>query len=222
MKKERYLKKRYQNKIVASLLSKIILLAIYVIVLTGCAMDAQEMQPMIVEKPQYPAKVEAADLQPGLAVLYFYDFYRYINEMPTGEKIKQKGKPGPPILQLNHQFKDGKVFDSGESRGVGMVMTGYFHLGEPGEYAFQALSNDGFELYINDNLLISDPRVHRDRLSDPGILTVAQGGWFPVMIKYYQRKGTAALKLYWQPPGAGSFVIIPANVYGHLTDSEKQ
>ena len=198
-----------------SVLLKFMVLALVVPLLWGCAKTVQEKKKLIVQQPQYPVEVQLEQLKPGLSVLYFYDLYRHINQMPQGEKIAKKGKPGPPVLQLNHRFKKGKVFDSGENRGVGMVMSGFFHLEQPGQYAFQARSNDGFELYINDNLLISDPDVHGDKLSDIGQLTAAKGGWFPVVIKYYQRKGTATIELYWQPPGAASFVIVPSQVYAH-------
>lgn len=207
--------KRISKKAFSALL-KIMFLALVVPILWGCAKTVEEKKPLIVQQPQFPAEVQSAQLKPGLSVLYFYDFYRHINQMPQGEKIARKGKPGPPILQLNHRFKKGKVFDSGDNRGVGIVMSGFFHLEQPGQYVFQAKSNDGFELYINDNLIISDPDVHGDKLSNPGQLTVAKGGWFPVTIKYYQRKGTATLELYWHPPGAASLAIVPAQVYAHL------
>lgn len=187
--------------------------------LWGCAGIKHEKEPLIVPQSQYPAAIDSEQLRSGLSTLYFYEFYRYMYQMPTGEKIIEKGIPGPPVLQLNHRFGRKKVFDSGVNKGVGMVMRGYLYLEQPGPYAFQARSNDGFELYVNDNLLISDPEVHGDKLSDPGRMTVAEGGWFPVMIKYFQRKGTATLELYWQPPGAESFVIIPAEVYAHRSGS---
>lgn len=206
---------KHRSKKTFSVFLKFMVLALVVTILWGCAKTVQEKKHLIVQQPLSPVEVRQEQLEPGLSVLYFYDFYRHINQMPQGDKIAKKGKPGPPVLQLNHRFKKGKVFDSGENRGVGMVMSGYFYLEQPGQYVFQARSNDGFELYVNDNLLISDPDVHGDKLSDTGQLTAAKGGWFPVVIKYYQRKGTATLELYWQPPGADSLVIVPAQVYAH-------
>lgn len=211
-------KERIKRKTVSALV-KITAPVLIVAILWGCAGLKHQREPLIVQQPQYPEAVEPTRLQPGLATLYFYEFYRYMYQMPKGEKIYEKGKPGPPVLQLNHRFGRNEVFDSGVNKGVGMVMTGYFHLEKPGNYIFQARSNDGFELYVNDNLLISDPAVHGDKYSEPGQMTVAEGGWFPVMIKYFQRKGTATLELFWQPPGSGSFVIIPAEVYAHKPGS---
>jgi hypothetical protein len=203
-----------------SIIQSIAVMTLLPLFFWGCGLK-HEKEPLIVDTPQYPAAIETEQLQPGLAVLYFYELYRYMYQMPEGEKIYRKSKPGPPILQLNHSFGKEEVFDSGTNRGVGMVMTGFLHLEKPGEYGFQAMSNDGFELYINNHLLISDPEVHSDRFSEPGRMTVAEGGWFPVMIKYFQRKGTATLKLYWQPPGSQSFAVIPAEAYAHPEKPEK-
>ena len=37
-----------------------------------------------------------------------------------------------------------------------------------------------------------------------------------VIVEYFQRKGTAAIMLYWQPPGSSDLSIIPAKAYGHI------
>ena len=183
----------------------------------GCA-NQMETPPslQVVQDPQYPAEIRSGELEPGLAVYYFLEFYRDTSQMLKNEELVRKmGKPGPPITQLNHRFEGGRVFDSGEDKGVGMIMYGFFHLSEPGDYTFQAYSNDGFELSVNTHLIVVDPAVHKSRLSDRGRITVARGGWFPVEIRYFQRKGTAALELYWQPPGAADFSIVPPEVYAH-------
>ena len=51
---------------------------------------------------------KAATLKPGLSVLYLYKFIRDLDFMPSSDTVRKKGKPGPPILILNHQFNDGK------------------------------------------------------------------------------------------------------------------
>lgn len=199
----------------------LLLLAAVPFLFPGCA-QKEETPPslLVLQDPQYPAEIRSEELQPGLAPYYFLELYRNIGQMLKNEELVRKmGKPGPPIAQLNHRFGSGKVFDSGEEKGVGVIMYGYFYLPEPGDYVFQAFTNDGFELYVNSHLLVTDPGVHKGRLSDRGLITIARGGWFPVTIRYFQRKGTAALQLYWQPPGAGEFSIVPREVYGHRPDT---
>ena len=85
----------------------------------------------------------------------------------------------------------------------------------PGTYRFQAMSNDGLRVTVNNKRVIFDPPVHSDRLSETGEVIIANPNWYPIAVKYYQRKGSARLELYWQPPGAKVFEIIPADAYGH-------
>lgn len=184
--------------------------------LVGCAKKAPVRQQY-----QTPAAVTAMELSPGLAVFYFEKFYRKTGQMPSLLEAKSQGRPGKALIQLDHKFaQDGLVFDSGKSVGVGMVLAGYLHLAESGEYRFQAMANDGIEFSLDGNILFEDPTVHGDRLSPVGIANIEKGGWYPIIIRYFQRKGTATLKLYWQPPGATEFSIIPAEIYAHHTTRE--
>lgn len=160
---------------------------------------------------------EVARLQPGLLPLYFYNFFaRNVRMLPKGEKAERKGEAGEPILEINHQFGRGEVFDSGTSRGVGVRMNGALNFPTPGTYVLQTLSNDGVDIYLNNKRVLADPTQHSDQFSAQSYLNVAVAGWYPIQIDYFQRKGTAALKLYWKTPGSKEKVIVPAEAYGHL------
>lgn len=161
--------------------------------------------------PQPPAEA----LQPGLSVFYIFDFFRDIDEMPAMEAGRRRGKPGQPIPNLNHQFDKGPVFDSGKNRGVGVYLEGFIRFSQPGSYRFTARSNDGIRIFINDRMLINDPDVHGDRLSNRGIVEIKEPGWYGLRMQYFQRKGSAMLKLYWEIPGANARAIVPAEVLAH-------
>ncbi len=168
-----------------------------------------------------PKKSQAFDeshLKSGLATLYFFDFYNHIDEMPGGRAAFIQGKPGKPILVIDHDFGDGPVFDSDRSRGVGIQMMGRLHFERAGQYALRARSNDGIRVIVDDQTLINDPDKHAARLSPPGTIDIDQPGWYPVLIRYFQRKGTAALGLHWKTPGTDAFVPIPAAAYAHTGD----
>lgn len=186
--------------------------------LIGCVQTETQTLPLKSGKQDgLPVDVHGENLKQGLAVIYYHDKFNHIDDMPKSEKsIAKYGRPGQPILLLDNQFGKGQVFDSGKRQEVGMLMRGYLHLDRPGKYLFQALSNDGFQLFIDGNLIVSDPGMHGDRLSEPGQFNVVRGGAFPVEIKYFQKKGTAALKLFWQPAGASFYSIVPSGVYSHL------
>ncbi|MBU0946148.1 MAG: hypothetical protein KJ804_17195 [Proteobacteria bacterium] len=200
----------------ATSISRICLMILILSSLAGCAPQA-----LLRQQFSLPAAVTVAELSPGLAVFYLDKFYRRVGEMPTLLEAQSQGRPGKPISQLNHQFSPGGlVFDSGAAKGVGMLLAGCLHLAKPGEYRFQALANDGIEFSLGGNLLFEDPLVHSDRLSPVGIADVGAGGWYPILIRYFQRKGSATLKLYWQPPGATEFSIIPPEIYAHQETGE--
>lgn len=161
-------------------------------------------------------------LAPGLQVLYFNGMFKNVRQIPDGERLLfEKGRPGEPISIINHQFGVNEVFDSGRNRGVGVQMKGYLHLDQQGRYEFQALSNDGVEVIIDGNTILIDFDVHSDRLSEVGTLSVEESGWRSLMVKYFQRKGTAALTIYWKPPGKDEFEVIPEWAYAHLPNDFK-
>ncbi len=164
-----------------------------------------------------PAQIAAGQLKPGLASWYYLDFFeRDLRLLPKSSYSKYPSFSGKPILQLDHQFGEGNIFDSGTNRGVGMRMNGYIQFPEAGRYEMQALSNDGLILYLSSILAINDPEQHADRLSNIAYVDVKTPGWYEVVIEYFQRKGTAALKLMWKSPGSAEFVPLPQSAYAHL------
>ena len=84
-----------------------------------------------------------------------------------------------------------------------------------GEYVLAFRSNDGVRLHLAGEFIVEDPDVHKDRYSDYVAVKVVKGGWVPLAITYFQRKGTATLEFYWQPPGTDEMVLVPAAAYGH-------
>ena len=164
-----------------------------------------------------PAPIAAAELIPGLEPRYYIEFFeRHLDRLPAGESSQYPSFKGKPILELNHQFGKKEVFDSRTGRGVGIRMTGFMNFAAQGVYELQALSNDGIILLMGGKLTLNDPEQHSDRLSNVGIVTIDEPGWYPVVIEYFQRKGTAALKLFWKTPGTATMVPVPAQMYAHL------
>ncbi len=163
-----------------------------------------------------PEKPAETSLKNGLQVTYYLKFFKrdlnYINKMKPGEFKSFEGKP---ITHLDHQFGKNEVFDSGTSRGVALRMKGYLFFPEAGMYSMQALSNDGVFIYLSGELVISDPKQHADSLSQVANITINKAGWYQLHVDYFQRKGTAALKLLWKTPTNSKFVAIPASSYGH-------
>lgn len=190
-----------------------IIILLLLLMLSGCAASMQEPKP---PSAGTVVKDASSQLQPGLAVVYIFQKYRSVDQIPTGKAALRMGRRGKPVTILNHQSgKEESVFASGRSLGVAMVMEGFLDLDKPGIYHWQAMANDGIRLFIDNKMIFEDPKVHSDRLTPTGTLKVTKGGRYPVQIIYFQRKGTATLKLNWQPPGAEQFSLVPAEVYWH-------
>lgn len=192
------------------------------LLLCGCVLPGQG--PAEMASPSAPiaglspakALSPAPSLIPGLTVLYFLNFSAsHIDQLPSGTVAAQKGKPGKPILFLDHNFSNQDVFDSGQRSGVGLELNGLIRLSPAGSYRFKALSNDGIRVYIGGHMVLDDPDVHGDRFCGPSTVTVEQEGWYNLNVRYFQRKGSAALSLQWQPPGQKDFTPVPAEAYGH-------
>lgn len=175
-----------------------------------------EYAPLYVKGLQ-PDDVSPEKLKKGLATVYYLEYFeRNLDGVPEKRSHKYPRKQGKPITELNHQFGKEKVFDSGTNRGVAMRLTGYLKFDQQGQYEFQALSNDGVMVKIDDQVVIDDAEQHSDRLSNVGYVTIDQPGYYPLKVEYFQRKGTAALKLFWKTPDSEEFVSIPAQTYVHL------
>ncbi|MBW1982029.1 MAG: hypothetical protein JRJ12_12495, partial [Deltaproteobacteria bacterium] len=177
----------------------------------------------VVSQGRHPEGIRPVEPQPaaeslegGLTVLYFDGFFRHINELPTGAEALRHGRPGKSVSMIDHRFGSGEVFDSGRSRGVGVQMSGFINFPESGQYVFKARANDGVRVFIDSTRIINDPEVHAARFSRETLLEVPAAGWYPLLIQYFQRKGTAMLELYWRKPGKDKFSIMPAEAYAHL------
>jgi PA14 domain len=163
---------------------------------------------------------DPAQLQPGLAVCYMYDFVRHIDQMIYWEE-SNPCEPGPPLLELNYFSGEGKVLTSKANDGVMARITGFIHLEEPGMYTFGFESNDGVRLEIGDYQVLEDPDVHSDRYSDLGQIYANAAGWYPITIRYFERKSTSTLRFYMLPPGGepGTLPLVPGEILAHLPDN---
>lgn len=188
-----------------------VFLASLLFVLSGCGAKEQLAD-------QYLAF--NSPVKPGLSVYYRYAFYRHINQMATDKVMITEGEAGQPIPLLNHQFQ-GNIFGSKKQKGVAVLLTGYLKIETPGSYRFKAMSNDGVQVTVNQQVVAFDPAVHSDRFSPVGEVFLDAPGWYSLKVNYFQRKGTARLELHWQPPGAEGFVVVPAEMYAHLDEPER-
>jgi hypothetical protein len=150
-------------------------------------------------------------LLPGLNVGYVFLQTRWVD---TVEAVTPDGfAKGPPLPALDYSTGTGNVLTSGQDNFVGAHITGYIKLAAAGRYRFIMLSNDGVRVRLNGTVIISDPGVHPDHGSDVAIVDAAQPGWYRLEIHYFERKNTSTLRLFWAPPQALDFYVVPAQMY---------
>jgi hypothetical protein len=157
-------------------------------------------------------------------VWYFLDFeFNHVAEMPKGEPPFSWSFAGRPILIIDRDFAPQEnVFDSGVHRHMALQMDGMIKFPELGEYWIEAYANDGVRVYIDNQRVVNDPYWHGggDKFSPKNKITISTPGWYRFKLQFFQREGTAALRLLWKKPGDADFSVIPAEAYGHLSGSK--
>jgi hypothetical protein len=171
---------------------------------------AVELPPPRPASPQPQASV----LKEGLAVRYYFNRFNHLREL-EGWMDADEGQPGPPLPALNYRSGIGNVLTAGAADMVGARIDGFIHLAKAGEYRFLVTSNDGIRLRIGGVMMHEDPSIHGDTTSPPLVFKVAEPGWYPLEILYFEKKGTSTLELYWRTPTGDSDEPVPAAAFKH-------
>jgi len=149
---------------------------------------------------------------PGLAVNYVFFKAHHVDDV----EAEGPGEPGAPLPQLDYKSGAGNVLTSGQSDGVGALIRGFIDFPTAGRWLMTAQSNDGVRVRLAGAVIIEDPGVHSDEFAPNAEVNIAQPGWYEIAVTYFERKNTATLQLYWQPPGKSEFEIVPAAAFSHL------
>jgi hypothetical protein len=152
-------------------------------------------------------------LKPGLLPIYIYKLFKSVDEMPKLDIKTTKEKVGEPILFLDHVFgKNDLIFDSGVLTSLGIQMNGFLKFSEPGKYTLKTKSNDGICVWVSDKRIVYLPGIQTDHYSNEVVLDIQKPGWYPLVVKYFNRIGTAAIAMYWKLPGETNFSVIRFNL----------
>lgn len=184
-------------------------------VMLGLAACTTGYQPPAEPPKPVSPQPAATQLRPGLLPLYFTGELEHVNNMPRTPAEMARGRAGQPVLQLDLQSSSGAMWDSQRNELHYIHMTGLIQL-EAGIYRFAALSNDGLRITIDQTRVVDDPFIHSTQMSPVTELKVPESGWYPITVQYFQKRGTAALRFQWQPPGAGGLMTVPAAALAHL------
>jgi hypothetical protein len=183
------------------------------IMLTSINVSAEPFTDL---KPVSPQPT-AAEISPGLAVQYYGAKFDHLRELDDWMGYKD-GTPGTPIPMLNYQVGEGNVLTATSNDFVGANIQGLLKMEKPGRYTFLVHSNDGVYLAIGDKLIYEHPTVHGDTFSDELVLEISEPGWYPIHIKYFEKKNTSTLELYWETPDGGDMDYVPADAFAHMKE----
>jgi len=128
---------------------------------------------------------------------------------------------GEPILILDYFVGDGDVLTSGRADHVGADIRGYINFSVAGTYTMAMRSNDGVDLKIGGKRVVYDPDVHSDRFSDLMPVEIAEPGWYPLHLLYFEKQVTSTVELYWLKPGdTGQLDFVPEEAFAHNPEDE--
>lgn len=156
----------------------------------------------------------AEQLNPGLLPLYITGAVASVDAIPSGNAALSQGRIGSPVLKLDEESPGGRMWESGFSEGYSISLSGLIQL-EAGTYRFAAYSDDGVRVTIGGIRVVDDPAMHVARMSEPKEVSIRETGWYPISVQYFQVSGSAALRLHYQPPGAGGLLVAPGAILAH-------
>ena len=104
------------------------------------------------------------------------------------------GAPGPGVGSNNFSVR----------------WTGKVKATTSGNYRFQTYSDDGVRVWVNGTRIINNWTDHSPTTDTSGNVNLTGGQQYTITVEYYENGGGAVMRLRWRPPGAGSYVAIPA------------
>jgi fibro-slime domain-containing protein len=109
----------------------------------------------------------------------------------------------------SRRFEDGFPGVSARNEWFSIRYTGSFRIERGGEYRFRLKSDDGSQLFIDDELVIDLDGVH-DAVSKRGVLEL-EAGVHTIAVRYFQGpRYTIALQLFVTPPGQTERIFRPS------------
>lgn len=164
------------------------------------------------------AQPDPATLAPGLAVTYHFHLFNTVGEITQWAR-NNESVAGTPLPALNYSVGSGKVLTSDRADGVGATITGLIRFPAAGRYVLAMQSNDGVSLSIGGQRILADPGVHTDRFSELVRVDVAEAGWYPLDLLYFEKRNTSTLQFYWAQEAAGeSLRLVPPEAFAHTRE----
>ena len=165
---------------------------------------APEQEAPLHPEPAQPQPAPS-ELRSGLAVHYWDVFVRDIKEI-AALVGRREAAPGPPLAKIDSQAGGGPALTRPAQRRR--------RRRDPRLHPLRPCRNLALHRQhqrtapaspSTARLLLEDPDVHGDRMTNWADVVVAEPGWYRLHVLYFERKGTSTLQLFWKEPGAADY-----------------
>ena len=120
---------------------------------------------------------------------------------------------GNPVLSrteaVDFNWGSGSPGGGVSSNNFSARWTGTVYAATTGSYRFQTSSDDGVRVWINGVQVINNWTDHAATTNTSANISLAAGQFATVKVEYYEKGGSAVMRLRWQTPGTTSYVAIP-------------
>ena len=76
--------------------------------------------------------------------------------------------------------------------------------------SFQTQSDDGVRLWVNGVRVINNWSDHSATTNTSAAITLTGGQRYSIVVEYYEKGGSAVMRLLWSTPGTSTYAVVPA------------
>jgi len=138
--------------------------------------------------------------KPGLNYRYFEGDW---NQLPDFQNLARK-KAG--------QIESFDITQRDQDEQFGFEFTGYVNIPASGAYRFFTSSDDGSQLFINDQLVVDNDGLH-GMVEESGLVALGEG-YHKIKVTFFEKGGGDGLVVSWKGPNIGK-TEIPASTLFH-------
>ncbi|WP_208505746.1 alpha-L-fucosidase [Roseivirga sp. E12] len=126
------------------------------------------------------------NLKQGLAYRYYEGDW---NQLPNFKTLKTKKQGTLPDFDFSPRIED---------EHFGFEYNGYINIPENGAYRFYTSSDDGSQLFINDQLVVDNDGLHG--MVEENGLTALSKGYHKIRVTFFEKSGGDGLIVSWKGP----------------------
>jgi uncharacterized membrane protein len=118
---------------------------------------------------------------------------------------------GSPVFEtrffsINHMWGEGSPFFTMGSDNFSIRFESNLDFPHSGNYTFKIHSDDGFKLYIDDDLIAEH---WAEGVFDESAAIYVEKGMHKIVVEYVEYSANAFIELYWKTPYSNKFELIP-------------